>query len=211
MEAGRSRTNLLFATKVKKEIDTLIANGLLDNATMSLNDFEASLANNTDQSDVPSSSSPFVFPQNMTLESCAQVLEQNFNYQQKRKGFLIRGLYAPLLLPWVERFAADDRLMVMKFKEVFNESIVDEVLRFAGVNDTSIDEHYDDFIRSQRGIILRERKKNESDDDDHHHHAMKGLKMTLDPTTRLYLKLFYRPFNRFLVQLLGDEWEGWGE
>ena len=94
----------------------------------------------------------------------------------------------------MKRFAADDRLMVMKFKDVFNASIVDEVFRFAGVEDTSVDvdEHYDDFIRNKRP-------------------TNKGAEMPLDPTIRLYLKFLYQPFNRFLVQLLGEEWEGWYE
>ena len=92
--------------------------------------------------------------------------------------------------------------MVIKFNEVFNESIVDEVLKFAGVVDTSIDEHYDDVVRDRQGKILAKEKRNNT-------HAMKEKEMPLDPVLRLYLKLFYQPFNRYLVQLLGDEWEGW--
>ena len=118
----------------------------MDNATIPLNDFDSKLPNNTDQS-----SSPFVFPQNMTLEKYAKVIQ---NCKGKRKGYLIRGLYAPLLFPCTTKFATDDRLMVIKFNEVFNESIVDEVLKFAGVVDTSIDEHYDDVVRDRRGKIL---------------------------------------------------------
>mmetsp|Transcript_29651 Transcript_29651/g.43583 ORF Transcript_29651/g.43583 Transcript_29651/m.43583 type:complete len:199 (+) Transcript_29651:1084-1680(+) len=176
---SRTNSNQQFATIVKEEIDNFIANGLLDNATTSLDDFEAALANN---SDVPSS--PFVFPKNMTLEKYAQLVQL---YRGGKKEYLIRGLYAPLLLPWVKRFAKDDRLMVMKFKDVFNASIVDEVLRFAGVEDTSVDEHYDDFIRNK-------------------HPTNKGVEMPLDPTIRLYLKFLYQPFDKFLVQLLGKGW-----
>ena len=179
---------------------TLASPVLLDKMTTSLDDFEASLANT---SDVPTS--PFVFP-NITLEECAQII-QNYKGSFKKKGYLIRGLYAPILLPWVKHFAADDRLMVMKFKEVWNTSIVDEVLSFAGVEDTSIDEHYDDFIRNQRGKIKRKADKNVTGD----RHANKGVQMPLDPNVRLYLKFLYQPFNRFLVHLLGGEWEGWGE
>eukprot|EP00985_Skeletonema_marinoi_P023541 scaffold15741_cov168-Skeletonema_marinoi.AAC.15 len=138
MSYSRTNLNQQFATIVKNEIDNFIANGLLDNATMSLDDFEAALANN---SHAPSS--PFVFPKNMTLEKYAELVQ--LYRGNKKKECLIRGLYAPLLLPWVNRFAKDDRLMVMKFNEVFNASIVDEVLRFAGVEDTSVDDHYDDF------------------------------------------------------------------
>mmetsp|Transcript_28597 Transcript_28597/g.57546 ORF Transcript_28597/g.57546 Transcript_28597/m.57546 type:complete len:263 (-) Transcript_28597:139-927(-) len=179
MSYSRTNLNQQFATIVKKEIDNFIANGLLDNATMSLDDFEAGLANNSDVT-----SSPFVFPQNTTLEKYAQLVQ--LYRGNKKKEYLIRGLYAPLLLPWVNRFAKDDRLMVMKFKDVFNASIVDEVLRFAGVEDTSVDvdEHYDDY---------------------------EGGEMPLDPTIRLYLKFLYQPFDKFLVQLLGEEWEGWYE
>ena len=200
---NQSRNITPFATLVKEEIDEFIANGLLE-VVLPLEDFEASLTNTSEQSDP---SSPFVFPPNMTLEDYAQVIKQ-YKRQKKKKGFLIRGLYAPLLLPWVKRFAAEDRLMVMKFKDVFNESNVDEVLRFAGDKDTSIiDEHYDDFIRNRRGKIMGEADKSKMGDN----HALKGKEIPLDPTIRLYLKFFYQPFNRFLVQLLGHEWERFGE
>ncbi|KAK1739121.1 hypothetical protein QTG54_010437 [Skeletonema marinoi] len=120
------------------------------------------------------------------------------NYTEETKGEKISsvnytdGLYAPLLLPWVKRFAADDRLMVMKFNEVFDSRIFDEVLRFAGVEDSSVDAHYEDFIRNKSP-------------------TNKGAEMPLDPTIRLYLKFLYQPFDKFLVQLLGEEWEGWYE
>ena len=110
MSYSRTNLNQQFATIVKNEIDNFIANGLLDNATMSLDDFEAALANN---SHAPSS--PFVFPKNMTLEKYAELVQ--LYRGNKKNEYLIRGLYAPLLLPWVKRFAKDDRFMVMKFKK----------------------------------------------------------------------------------------------
>lgn len=180
-----------FAKRVRREIDDFISNGLLDADTMSLQDFETSLAANN--SDVPSS--PFAFPRNITIEKYAQLFE---DYKESKKGHLIRGLYAPLLLPWVKQFAADDLLMVMKFKEMWNETFVDDAFRFAGVEDTSIDERE-----------AKKSKKTTTDESDHH--ANKGLEMPLDPTIRLYLKFLYQPFNRLLAQLLGEEWEGWGE
>lgn len=197
---GRNKTiTTPFETIVKGEINSFILNGLLDNATTSLDDFEASLANT---SDMPSS--PFVFP-NLTLEEYSLIIQ---HYRTNKRGFLIRGLYAPILLPWVKKFAEDDRLMVMKFEEVWNASIVDEVLSFAGVKDKRIDEHYDDFIRNRYGKIMRKANKNATGD----RHANKGKhQMPLDPTIRVYLKFFYQPFNRLLVELLGEEWEGWGE
>ena len=96
--------------------------------------------------------------------------------------------------------------MVLKFHEMFDdeENVVDEALRFAGLNDTSID----DEVNLQQQLIKGTIKRT----GDANHHAMQGKDIgRLDSMTRLYLQLFYRPFNRFLVQLLGDEWEGWGE
>ena len=181
----------------------MISKRLLDNATISFDKFEASLANNSERMD--ELSSPIVLDQNMTLEDYSRRL---FSLGLgERKGVIVRGLYAPLLLPWVKHLATDDRLMVMKFKDVMNVSEVDEALRFAGVNDTSIDDHYDDFIRNQRGNIFGRRDSNTTEQ----HHANKGREMLLDPTIRLYLQFLYQPFNRFLVPLLGREWEGWGE
>ena len=81
-------------------------------------------------------------------------------------------------------------------------NVVDEALQFAGLKDTSID---NDEVNLQQQWS---RKRT----GDANHHANQGKDIgRLDSMTRLYLTLFYRPFNRFLVQLLGDEWEGWGE
>lgn len=137
-------------------------------------------------------SSPFVFPKDITIEKYAQLLE---DYKESKRGHLIRGLYAPLLLQWVTQFAPDDRLMVMKFKEMWNETFVDDAFRFAGVQDTSIDEQK-----------LKKNKNRASGG-----HANNGIEMSLDPAVRIYLQFLYQPFNRLLAQLLGEEWEGWGE
>eukprot|EP00986_Skeletonema_menzelii_P002089 scaffold571_cov76-Skeletonema_menzelii.AAC.6 len=166
-----------FAERVRREIDDFISNGLLNVGTMSLQDFQTSLANSN--SDVPSS--PFAFPKNVTIEKYAQLFE---DYKESKEGHLIRGLYAPLLLPWVKQFAADDRLMAF---------------RFAGVADTSIDDER----------LANKKKKTTTGEGDHH--ANKGIEMSLDPTIQLYLKFLYQPFNRLLAQLLGEEWDGWGE
>ena len=89
----KKETNITsFATRVTKEIDDFVSNGLLDVDTMSLQDFEASLA--TNNSDVVPSS-PFVFPKDITIEKYAQLLE---DYKESKRGHLIRGLYAPLSL-----------------------------------------------------------------------------------------------------------------
>ncbi len=81
----------------------------------------------------------------------------------------IRGLYAPLLLPWVTQFAPDDRLMVMKFKEMWNETFVDDAFSFAGVQDTSIDEQ-----------MLNKNKKRASGG-----HANNGIECLLTQLTNL--------------------------
>ena len=78
MSYSRTSSNQQFATIVKNEIDNFIANGLLDNATASLDDFEAALANN---SDVPSS--PFVFPKNMTLKSTLNL--SNYTTEERKR------------------------------------------------------------------------------------------------------------------------------
>ena len=199
----KNKTFPLFSTIVQNEIEEFIDIGLLDNATLSLDQFtqEQNDTSSANTSAAALSSSPFVFPTNMTLEKSAQILS-NLGAKRKAHSYLIRGMYAPLLLPWVTQFAADDRLMVLKFHEMFDDdvNVVDEALRFAGLNDTSID----DEVNIMKGNIKKTGDAN--------HHAMQGKDIgRLDGMTRLYLQLFYRPFNRFLVQLLGDEWEGWGE
>jgi len=183
------KKNADFSTLVKEEIDEFIKYGLLNNSTQSLDDFEASLnhtANATLEDEV---ASPFVFPANMTLDTYAQLV---YNYDGKRGGLLFRGLYAPLLIPWVQQFAADDRLMILRFSDLHSKpnETVNKVLGFAGVNDTSIDEDY---------IIPKRIRKNPD---------MKGKDISLDPTLRLYLNLLYRPINKLLAELLGDDWQG---
>lgn len=202
----KNKTMATFSTIVQNEIEEFINIGLLDNATISLDQFTQE-QNTTSSADTlaSSSASPFVFPPNMTLEKSAQILS-NLGAKRKANSYLIRGMYAPLLLPWVQEFALDDRLMVLKFHEMFNNdddvNVVDEALQFAGLNDTSID---GDEVNLQQQWS---RKRT----GDANHHANEGKDIgRLDSMTRLYLTLFYRPFNRFLVQLLGDEWEGWGE
>ena len=180
-----------FSILVKEEIDEFIKYGLLSNSTQTLDDFEASLNHtaNTTIEDELEASSPFVFPGNMTLDTYAQLV---YNYKGKRGGLLFRGLYAPLLIPWVKQFAADDKLMILRFSDLHSKpnETINEVLGFAGVNDTSIDEDY----------IIPTRIRNNPD--------MKGNDISLDPTLRLYLNLLYRPINKLLAELLGDDWQG---
>jgi hypothetical protein len=193
MSLSREKNVTDFSTLVKEEIDEFIKYGLLSNSTWSLDDFEASLnhtVNNTLENEVDRlKSSPFVFPGNMTLDTYAQLV---YNYKGKRGGLLFRGLYAPLLIPWVKQFAADDKLMILRFSDLHSKpnETINEVLGFAGVNDTSIDEDY----------IIPTRIRNNPD--------MKGKDISLDPTLRLYLNLLYRPINKLLAELLGDDWQG---
>ncbi len=201
----KNKTMASFSTIVQNEIEEFVNIGLLDNATISLDQF-AQEQNATTAADtlaaLSSSPSPYVFPPNMTLEKSAQILS-NLGTKRKAHSYLIRGMYAPLLLPWVTEFALDDRLMVLKFHEMFDDddvNVVDEALQFAGLNDTSIDDE----------VNLKRTNKKRTGDANHHANQGKDIG-SLDSMTRLYLQLFYRPFNRFLVQLLGDEWEGWGE
>ena len=194
MSLGRGKKKNItsdFSTLVKEEIDEFIKYGLLNNSTQSLDEFEASLNHTTNSTleDEVDRSSPFVFPSNMTLDRYAQLV---YNYKGKRGGLLFRGLYAPLLIPWVNQFAADDRLMILRFDHLHSKpnETINEVLGFAGVNDTSIDEDY---------IIPKRIRKNPD---------FKGLDISLDPTLRLYLNLLYRPINKLLAELLGDDWQG---
>ena len=201
----KNKTMASFSTIVKNEIEKFINIGLLDNATLSLDQFTQEQNATSSADTLAASSTPFVFPPNMTLEKSAQILS-NLTAKRKANSYLIRGMYAPLLLPWVTEFAVDNRLMVLKFHEMFNNdddvNVVDEALQFAGLKDTSID---NDEVNLQQQWS---RKRT----GDANHHANQGKDIgRLDSMTRLYLTLFYRPFNRFLVQLLGDEWEGWGE
>lgn len=104
LSRGKKKKNVTdFSTLVKEEIDEFY--GLLSNSTQSLDEFEASLNHTANATFEDEISSPFVFPANMTLDTYAQLV---YNYEGKRGGLLFRGLYAPLLIPWVQQFAADE-------------------------------------------------------------------------------------------------------
>jgi len=175
-------------------------------------------------------SSPFRF-QNATLTQYADLVEK---YQGERKGDLFRGLYAPLLLPWVKSFSAEDRLMVLRFEPFVteesdgNRTTVNRVLGFAGlaVKDTAYNRHPEDGAISNRRRLHGKRRSRKTkvqiNNNVTRHRSMRGmnhrrsrrrlvwkLKRDYDPMptkVREYLTLLFRPFNEFLYELLGEEW-----
>lgn len=160
---------------------------------------------------------PFRFPPNMTLHDYAHLIR---TYPEERiRSPLFRGLYAPLLLFWVHRFAIDDRLMVVRFEDFIREdanggkngTIMKDVLGFAGL---VVDRRNSD---EEGGGGNETRYRNAS-----HHvrriggvggspvltHRDGGKYEPMPPRIRHYLTLFYRPFNEHLADLLGEEWRG---
>lgn len=152
---------------------------------------------------------PFRFRDNMTLYDYAALMR---GYVDKRKSNLLyRGLYAPLLYPWVETFAPEDRLMVLQFEKFAklenekNKTIVDELLGFAGLDVNSTDNHVSGFRRK-----LVERNSTYSHVDGSRRKLVWSNKRDYDPmppSIRQYLTLFYQPFNDHLADLLGDDWK----
>ncbi|KAL7465042.1 hypothetical protein ACHAXS_005364 [Conticribra weissflogii] len=221
----------IFIASVDGEIKQFVKHGLLkgpyidrseDNrvGTLSLSQF---IQRNT-------TTFPFRF-QNATLTQYADLVEK---YQGRRKGDLFRGLYAPLLLPWVKSFAAEDRLMVLRFEPFVaeesdgNRTTVNRVLGFAGlvVNDTAYNHHRGNgTIHSRRRRLEKRRDRKvtvQMNSNTTLRQSMRGLnrkrsrrrlvwklKRVYDPMPakiREYLTMLFQPFNDFLPELLGEEW-----
>ncbi|KAL7546693.1 hypothetical protein ACHAWF_010019 [Thalassiosira exigua] len=188
MDFGRGPLLVSFRSVVNKEIRSLLQNGILEKA-MTIEEFERSRG-----------SDPFRFPPNMTLELYAERVHQYSG--ERARGLLYRGLYAPLLLFWIRKFASEDRLMVLQFESFVdaenkgNKTIADQVLRFAGLAPTHVN-------------------GNESRRKDYANNTVwqnERLYKPMPARVRQYLTMFYQPFNDFLADLLGDEWNGvWTE
>ncbi|KAL9189728.1 hypothetical protein ACHAXT_009403 [Thalassiosira profunda] len=179
-----------FTSLVDREIKHFLQSGLVESA-MTIEEFERS------DYRVP----PFRFPANRTLQEYAQKMQK---YRGDRKGLLYRGLYAPLLLPWVEQFASEDRLMLVQFEAFMslenegNNTILSDVLGFAGVAENSGGggrRKLASLVAEARRRRLVWAHKNKAYD-------------SLPDGVRQYLLHLFRPFNDFLADLLGDEWRG---
>mmetsp|Transcript_12429 Transcript_12429/g.27024 ORF Transcript_12429/g.27024 Transcript_12429/m.27024 type:complete len:414 (-) Transcript_12429:63-1304(-) len=185
MGSGGHKHAKSFVTLVNNEMSQLKSNGILEKA-LTMEQFEHSGGEN-----------PFRFPDNMTLYDYAERIREFSG--SRSKALLYRGLYAPLLHPWVEKFAPEDRLMIIQFEEFVkvenekNRTIVDELLGFAGLENNSTGSHN---VRQRRNgsfqrklVWTNERKYN-----------------SMPPRVRQYLTLFYQPFNDHLADLLGEDW-----
>ena len=182
-----------FVQLVDREIQQFLQSGLVDSA-VTVEEFERS----------DYRAPPFRFPTNRTLGEYAQKMQK---YRGDRKGLLYRGLYAPLLLPWVEQFASEDRLMLVRFEAFMtlenegNNTILGDVLGFAGVAENSGGDG-SSGRRKLASLVAEARRrrlvwahKNKAHD-------------SLPDGVRQYLLHLFRPFNDFLADLLGDEWRG---
>ena len=128
----------LFYKQVDKEIEEFVKHGLLKGPFISTPDADIGENGGTlsfGQFRQQNSTFPFRFP-NLSLKDYT---ERIISFGGNRRGDLFRGLYAPLLLPWVQQFARDDRLMVLRFEPFVkeedegNRTTVNEVLQFAGL------------------------------------------------------------------------------
>mmetsp|Transcript_27865 Transcript_27865/g.67173 ORF Transcript_27865/g.67173 Transcript_27865/m.67173 type:complete len:113 (-) Transcript_27865:305-643(-) len=83
-----------FAVLVNNEILQFQRNGLLE-VKLSFQEFDHSGGINN----------PFRFRQNVTLQDYARLIHE---YKDRTNSLLYRGLYGPLLYPWVETFSSED-------------------------------------------------------------------------------------------------------
>mmetsp|Transcript_29 Transcript_29/g.65 ORF Transcript_29/g.65 Transcript_29/m.65 type:complete len:248 (+) Transcript_29:1-744(+) len=133
---------------------------------------------------------PFQF-QDYTLKQYAELFVK-FN-GRKKNAYLLKGLYAPQLLPWVELFSNEDRLMVKRFEQFIVEenngdrTTLAQIMEFSGLIDT----HTSHSMAS----------------DGPRQYVKLCLTCESAPSAvREYLSYLYRPFNDLLPELLGEEW-----
>ncbi|KAL7462804.1 hypothetical protein ACHAXS_003179, partial [Conticribra weissflogii] len=136
------------------------------------------------------STTPFQF-QDFTLKQYAELFAK-FN-GRKKQAYLLKGLYAPQLLPWVQLFSNEDRLMVKRFEQFIHEenngvrTTLSELMEFSGLPDT----HRTHVMPSPEPRQYVKRC------------------LTCEPIpskVREYLTHLYLPFNDLLPELLGEEW-----
>ena len=167
----------LFDRYVEGELSLLQRNGFLEDY-VPFDEFERS-----------GSTSPFQFNANLTLGDYARLTAEYRG--DPVNGTLFRGLYAPLLLPWVQRFSPEDRLMALRLEDLAREggrgrgAVARDMLGFTGISNAGGSE--------EGGPRAWERNKTYTD---------------MPRAMRRYLSLFYRPFNDLLADLLGEDWRG---
>lgn len=105
----------------------------------------------------------------------------------KAKNLVYRGLYADQLRPWLEHFTVGKDLLVIQFEKMLSNphETMDQILDFLGVHRHSYNESH--FNESYSPVVPKEEH-------------------VLQDATRDYLLKLYEPFNRQLVDILGEEW-----
>ena len=194
---GKGNNTTPFAVLVNNEIMQFQRNGLLE-VKLSFQEFEHSGGIHH----------PFRFRQNVTLQDYARLIHEYKGDRHRTNSLLYRGLYGPLLHPWVETFSPEDRLMILQF-ETFMEAendndrtIVHEVLGFAGLDNKSLEIENHKGRKAMNQTRLRKnivRRKLVRANTGHYGRPM-------PPRMRQYLTFLYQPFNELLADLLGEDW-----
>lgn len=111
---------------------------------------------------------------------------------------LQRGIYAVQLKRWMDHFPLGESLMIISNERFQKETrqVMREILEFIGAPDAN---YFDDRDVSPTTRSVMDQNK--------------GLKLLsvggYDPmnnTTRKFLETFYKPYNKQLVELLGESW-----
>lgn len=171
-------------------VKELITNGFLKGPFIDRSDDDREGTLSLGQFLKRNSTIPFQF-QDYTLKQYAELFAK-FN-GRKKNAYLLKGLYAPQLLPWVELFSNEDRLMVKRFEQFIDEenkgdrTTLAQIMQFSGLTDTHI-------AHSMASHGPRQ-------------YVKRCLTCESAPSAiREYLSYLYRPFNDLLPELLGEEW-----
>jgi hypothetical protein len=130
----------------------------------------------------------FTIAENEPFPKKDKVNRRRQKHLWKAKNLIYRGLYADQLVPWLEHFTVGQDLMVVQFERMLAHphAVLDEILDFLGVPRHSYDP-------SQLNVSYSPVEP------DHNY--------TLADSTRHFLSRLYKPYNKQLAAILGNDWK----
>ena len=203
-QGGHLSPNTTFEEAIEHEVGHLIQRGLLKDGTLTLSEYKE--RRNEFDFTMKNISPILTYINETTLEKYAEVTSKVLMVNETVDGakydgdevirpnhfthILFRGIYALQLVPWVQRFGAAQRIMILRFEDFAGDDanqtkVQEDILSFAGISNP--------ILKDQKRQVKRNSFKKTAE---------------MDSVTEEYLKWLYQPFNDLLPAVLGDEWLG---
>jgi len=128
---------------------------------------------------------------------------RGFGNHRQHQRYLQRGMYAIQLTRWLKHFKLNENMLILQYEEFKADprSSYERVLEFLGITNNTGDPTVSTGFRLSDNVLQRiYRSKSEVQ-----LLKINSLPPPLDPSTRVYLENFYRPYNERLSSLLGND------